>query len=118
MKISGMGSNAKLQVTSEKGDFKEYNLTNGMNTVEFTIKDFNDTRGTYSVSAIAPSGEEHILIHFMCHETSVTITASSPEQKEMEYVINTKFNDMPSGSKTVCRLRYGVKRRTGRFSMV
>ena len=96
MKISGMGSNAKLQVTSEKGDFKEYNLTNGMNTVEFTIKDFNDTRGTYSVSVIAPSGEEIYSDSFyVSRDTSVTITASSPEQKEMEYVINTKFNDMP-----------------------
>ena len=97
IKISGMGANSKLIITSESGVSKEYALENGSASISFSIEDFAGERGNYSAKVYSSSNqvleEKNI---YISKDTSCDIKAENLNGKETEYTLTTQFKDMPS----------------------
>ena len=97
IKISGMGANSKLIITSESGVSKEYALGNGSASISFSIEDFAGERGNYSAKVYSSSNqvleEKNI---YISKDTSCDIKAENLNGKETEYTLTTQFKDMPS----------------------
>ena len=97
IKISGMGANSKLIITSESGVSKEYALENGSASIGFSIEDFAGERGNYSAKVYSSSNqvleEKNI---YISKDTSCDIKAENLDGKEIEDTLTTQFKDMPS----------------------
>ena len=96
IQVSGMGNGATLKITNENGTSKEYNLKAGTNIIDFTIADYNNARGTYSIVVTSSTGQTlYSDTFYISKDTSATIEATSSDKKEIKYSVKTKFADMP-----------------------
>lgn len=99
---AGLGENAKIRISNKKNQkVKDYVLASGKDIIEFSISDYDNARGEYSLEAINSSGRVIYSDSFKISEDASSEIELQQDHTEKQYKVVIKFADMPSEVKEI-----------------
>ena len=100
IKISGAGANGSAAIWSEVNgqDDLKWTEINGSGTIQFNIKDYKNSRGTYNIHLYDNHGSGKCLLTTtfrVSADTSGTINITNVNGEDKQFKVTLTFKDMP-----------------------
>ena len=97
IKITGAGAGAKVAIWSSvngQDDLKWIDINNNQ-TINFDIKDYKNSTGTYNVHLYGANGSFVATTFRVSTDTSSKLTITNINEQDKTFHLTLKFNDMP-----------------------
>ena len=97
IKIAGAGSGARAAIWSSvdgQDDLKWIDINNSQ-TINFNIKDYKNSTGTYNVHLYGANGSFTAITFKVSTDTTSKLTITNVNEQDKTFHLTLKFNDMP-----------------------
>lgn len=97
IKITGAGSGARVAIWSSvdgQDDLKWIDINNSQ-TINFNIKDYKNSTGTYNVHLYGANGSFTATTFKVSTDTTSKLTITNVNEQDKTFHLTLKFNDMP-----------------------
>ncbi len=97
IEVSGLGNSAKIKIQNKTtGSIKEYPVPKGKGSINFSIGDFGNKRGTYILEAYNSSGNLLYNTSFYVSENTSSSIAVETDGTEKQYKVKVSFAEVPA----------------------